>query len=174
MSDSTPESKEEILPRSVTAKVIHWGFIGVFIYAGAKQLDEVEQLEDFSLLQYEMVFASVFLMLLIARFVFMHSTRSSALPSDTPKRTKLLARFVHLGMYVVLALIAITGLWIGGLYWSGIKSGTAMDMALVVHEIAVNASYLLIICHVAGAIHHRRKGDGIWNAMVPFWKERNL
>ena len=166
------DSKEEVNPHSVTARVMHWGFIGVFAYALTKQLDEVEELEDFSLLQYEMVFAALFLVLLITRFVYMHSTRPSALPSNTPKLTKRLARSVHLAMYASLSLIPVTGLFIGGLYWSGIKSGGAIDVALVLHEVAVNTSYFLILLHVSAAIYHRRKGDGIWNAMVPVWKER--
>ena len=164
-------SAEKVTPHSLPAKVLHWGFIGVFIYALTKQLDEVEELEDFSLLQYEMAFASLFLLLLIARFVFMQSTRPTALPGDTPKSVRRLARAVHLAMYAGLSLVALTGLIIGGLYWSGVKSGMAMDAALLVHEIAVNTSYFLILGHIAAAIHHRRKSDGIWNAMVPVWKE---
>ena len=118
-----------------------------------------------------MVFAAAFLLLLFVRFVFMQAMRPSAMPSDTPKPTRLLARSAHLAMYLSLSLIPITGLYIGGMYWSGIKSGSAMDAALLLHEIAVNSSYFLILGHVAAAVYHRRKGDGIWNAMVPVWKE---
>lgn len=164
-------SIDKVNPHSATAKAIHWGFIGVFIYALSKQLDEVEELEDVTLLQHEMVFAAFFLVLLIARFIYMRSTRPSALPNDTPKHMKRFARAGHLAMYFGLSLIAVSGLWIGGLYWSGIKSGTAMDIALITHEIAVNSSYVLIAGHVAAAIYHRRKGDGVWEAMVPVWKK---
>jgi len=162
---------DSVRPHSLAAKVFHWGFIGVFVYALTKQLDEVEELEDFSLLQYEMAFAAVFLILLIARFLYMRSTRTTAMPADTPELVGLMARSCHLAMYVSLSLIPVSGLLIGGLYWSGIKSGSAMDAALLLHEIAVNTSYFLIVFHVAGAIYHRRRRDGIWNAMVPVWKE---
>ncbi len=162
---------EKVEPHSIAAKTAHWGFLLVYIYALTKQLDEVEELEDFSLLQQEMVFAVIFLVLLFARFVFMQTTRPTALPGDTPDQTRLLARIVHLAMYAGLALIAVSGLVIGGLYWSGIKSGGMMDAALLVHEIAVNTSYFLILGHVIAALFHRRKRDGIWNAMVPVWKE---
>ena len=74
-------------------------------------------------------------------------------------------------MYAGLFLVAATGLTIGGLYWAGIKSGSAMEAALLLHEIAINTSYFLILGHVVAAIFHRRKRDGIWNAMVPVWKE---
>ncbi len=82
-----------------------------------------------------------------------------------------LARTVHLAMYCSLSLIAVTGLVIGGLYWSGIKTGTVIEGVLILHEVAVNVSYVLIIGHIGAAFYHRRKRDGIWNTMVPFWKE---
>ena len=152
--------------------MVHWGFTGVLLYALTKQLDEVEELEDFSLLQNEMVFAVIFLVLLIARFVYMRATRPTALPSGAAGPMSTLARAVHLGMYAGLLLIALSGLCIGGLYWSGSKSGIAMEAALLVHEIAVNGSYSLILLHIAGALYHRRKGGGIWDAMVPLLPEK--
>lgn len=160
-----------VVPHSPMAKIMHWGFALFFVYALTKQLDAVEQLEDVALLRYEMVFAALLLALLLARFIFMRTTRPTALPQATPARTKRWANVVHLAMYASVALIALSGLGIGGLYWSGIKTGPAMHSALVVHEIAVHASYILIMGHVAAAAWHRRQGDGIWNAMVPLWKE---
>lgn len=167
---ATPGIAAKVAPHSRAAKAAHWGFLGLFLYALTKQLDEVEELEDLALLQAEMIFAGVFLVLLIARFAFMQSTRPSVLPS-TPRRERLLARAVHIAMYAGLALIAITGLGIGYLYESGTKSGSTMNALLLAHEIAVNASYTLIIGHVAAAIYHRRRSDGVWDAMVPVWRE---
>jgi len=165
-----PNSKTQLTPHSFAAKFSHWGFIAVYIYALTKQLDDVEELENSALLQAEMIFAGIFLVLLIARFIFMQSTRPSALP-QTPRRDRLLARIVHLAMYFGLAAIALTGLIIGGLYESGMKDGDAMEFVLLLHEIAVNASYFLIVGHVLAALYHRSKRDGIWDTMVPFWKE---
>ena len=170
----TKTVEQPITPHSRTAKILHWGFILVFAYGLAKQLDDVEELEDFGLLQNEMIFASVFLIVLLARFAYMRATRLTALPSSTDKsaqRTKHWARAVHLAMYASMALIAASGLCIGGLYWTGTKTGLAMDIALTVHEIAVYGSYLLIAGHVSAALWHRNQRDGIWNAMVPIWQE---
>lgn len=172
-SGSTHSNRAEpaVAPHSRTAKILHWGFILVFAYGLAKQLDEVEELEDFALLQNEMLFASVFLIVLLARFAYMRATRPTALPNSTDQRTKRWAGAVHLAMYASLALIALSGLCIGGLYWTGTKSGLAMDIALIVHEIAVHGSYLLIAGHISAALWHRIRRDGIWNAMVPIWQE---
>jgi cytochrome b561 len=78
-----------------------------------------------------------FLTLLVARFLFMRATRPTALLSDTPKNMKLLTGAGHLGTYVSLSLIAISGLAIGGLYWSGVKSGGAMASSQV-RTISIN------------------------------------
>ena len=164
-------NERRIESHSKTARWLHWGFIGVFIFALTKQLDEVEELEDMALLQYEMAFAAAFLTLLLVRFFYMRRTRPTVLPSATPKHIRLLARAVHVAMYVCLAMIAVTGLTIGGLYWAGIKSGDLMEVVLIAHEFFVNTTYFLILGHVAAAIFHRRRNDGIWSSMVPVWKE---
>ena len=94
----TKTVEQPITPHSRTAKILRWGFILVFAYGLAKQLDDVEELEDFGLLQNEMIFASVFLIVLLARFAYMRATRPTALPSSTDKsaqRTKRWARAVH-------------------------------------------------------------------------------
>ncbi len=46
-----------------------------------------------------------------------------------------------------------------------------MEVALIAHEIFVNTTYFLILGHVAAAIFHRRRSDGIWSSMVQVWKE---
>lgn len=175
--NAQPKAPDESQGNSIAkhgrvAKVLHWGFTVLFIYALTKQLDEVDELEDVALLFNEMVFATIFLAVLFVRLIYMRFTRPTALPLNTPRRTLLMAKSVHLGMYVSLSMIAVTGLVIGGLYSSGIKEGSQMNIALVAHEVFIQLSYLLILLHVGAAIYHRRKGDGIWSAMVPFfWKE---
>lgn len=166
------ESPDTVRPHDLLAKVFHWGFIVVFVYALTKQLDEVEELEDAALLEFEMFFASFFLALVIVRYLYMRLTRPTALPAATPRRERLLARAVHVAMYVGLGTIAATGLVIGGLYGADVKSGVAMEAVLLLHEIAVNSTYFLIALHVAAAVQHRLKGDGIWTTMVPLWKEQ--
>ena len=163
---------EKANSHSLTAKFFHWGFIGIFLYALTKQLDEVQELEDPHLLQAEMVFASIFLLVLIVRFIYMQKTQPTVMPTSIDKRTRRAARFVHLGMYISLSAIAITGLAIGGLYAYDIKQGIIMNVMLVLHELSAQLTILLIVGHVGASIYHRRKSDGIWEAMVPFWKER--
>ena len=114
---------------------MHWAFIGVFAYAVINQVDEVEELENSTRLMKEVLFAITFLSLLLFRFIYMHSARAAMPQLDMPKSLILLARVVHLGMYASLALIAITGLIIGGLYNFGVKDGLVLETILLSLEI---------------------------------------
>jgi len=154
------------------AKFWHWGFVLLFIYGVAKQVDEIEQLEDKIFFQFEIFFALLFLFLLVIRFVYMNKTQETSLPEDTPKIQKLAARFVHLGMYALLAGTAITGLLIGLFFWLGFKEGMFIEFLTVIHSFIVNALYWLIGIHIVAAVYHRLKKDGVWSSMVPFLKEK--
>ena len=156
---------------SLLAKCMHWAFIGVFAYAVINQVDEVEELENSTRLMKEVLFAIIFLSLLLFRFIYMRSARAAMPQLDMPKSLILLARVVHLGMYASLALIAITGLIIGGLYYIGVKDGLVLEAILLSHEIFFWTSVNLMGLHIAGAIYHRVQGDGVWSAMVPMLKE---
>ena len=158
---------------SLLAKCMHWAFIGVFAYAVINQVDEVEELENSTRLMKEVLFAILFLSLLLFRFIYMRSARAAMPQLDMPKSLILLARVVHLGMYVSLALIAITGLIIGGLYYFGVKDGLVLEAILLSHEIFFWTSVNLMGLHMAGAIYHRLQGDGVWSAMVPVLKEES-
>ena len=158
---------------SSTAKLMHWGFVLLFIYALLKQIDELNQLEDVALLRFEVIFAGVFVLLLLIRFVYMKTTQKSSLPDSTPKSQVLAAKFVHSGMYICLALIPLTGLLIGLLFWLGLKDGFLIDIAIGFHELVVSVIYWFIGIHILAAVYHRLKRDGVWSSMVPLLKEVN-
>ena len=157
---------------SLFAKFWHWGFVLLFIYGVAKQVDEIQQLEDLFFFQFEIVFALLFLFLLAIRFVYMSKTQETSLPDDTSKIQKMAARTIHLGMYTTLAGTAITGLLIGLFYWLGFRQGFFIDFLTSIHSFVVNTVYWLVGIHIVAAIYHRFKKDGVWNSMVPFFKEK--
>ena len=154
------------------AKLMHWGFVLLFVYGLLKQIDSLNQLEDSSLLKFEVVFASVFLFLLFIRFIYMKTTQQSSLPESTPKPQIMAAKAVHTGMYMCLALIPLTGLLIGLLFWLGLKEGLLINIVVGAHELSVSIIYWLIGIHIVAATYHRLKNDGVWSSMVPFWKEK--
>ena len=154
------------------AKLMHWGFVLLFVYGLLKQIDSLNQLEDSSLLKFEVIFASVFLFLLLIRFIYMKTTQQSSLPESTPKPQIMAAKAVHTGMYMCLALIPLTGLLIGLLFWLGLKEGLLINIVVGAHELSVSIIYWLIGLHILAAVYHRLKNDGVWSSMVPFWKEK--
>ena len=158
---------------SSIAKFMHWGFVLLFIYGVLKQIEELNQLEDKALLQFEVIFATVFVLLLLIRFIYMKTTQKSSLPDSTPKSQLLAARVVHYGMYACLALIPLTGLLIGLLFWLGFEDGFLINTVVEVHEFSVSVIYWLIGLHILAAIFHRLKNDGVWSSMVPFLKEKS-
>ena len=158
---------------SLLAKIFHWGTVALLAYGILTQVDgDVLHLENKSLLYSEILFASVFLTLLICRFIYMNKTQDKALPQEASQFQRRVARIVHLAIYASLASIAITGLAIGALFYAGSKGGLFITIAIELHEVAVSASYWLIAIHVIAALYHRLLNDGVWTAMTPFWKER--
>jgi len=170
MNNTNLDSKSNF---SSMAKFMHWGFVLLFIYGLLKQIDELNQLEDKVLLQFEVIFATVFVLLLLIRFIYMKTTQKSSLPDSTPKSQLLAARVVHYGMYACLALIPLTGLLIGLLFWLGFEDGFLINTVVEVHEFSVSVIYWLIGLHILAAIFHRLKNDGVWSSMVPFLKEKS-
>jgi cytochrome b561 len=170
MNNTNLDSKSNF---SSIAKFMHWGFVLLFIYGLLKQIDELNQLEDKALLQFEVIFATVFVLLLLIRFIYMKTTQKTSLPDSTPKSQLLAARVVHYGMYACLALIPLTGLLIGLLFWLGFEDGFLINTVVEVHEFSVSVIYWLIGLHILAAIFHRLKNDGVWSSMVPFLKEKS-
>ena len=157
--------------QSLLAKIFHWGFVVLFLYGVLKQVDDISQLADVTLLKFELLFAIALVLLLAVRFIYMTKTQTSSLPKETSALQKLLAKLVHLGMYLALSSIALSGILIGVLYWIGIKNDLFIELVISVHEVSVTACYWLIGLHVTAALFHRLKNDGVWSSMVPFWKE---
>ena len=169
----TTDENRRVAPHSSAARAFHWGFVFVFAYGLIKQVDEVEELEDQTFLIEEVVFATIFLVILLVRFVYMRTTRPTALPPDADKAVSRLAQFVHMSMYLSLAMLAVSGLAIGGMFALGTRDGSVFASVLWAHEALYWVSVNLIIVHVLGALYHRRLGDGVWSAMVPSFREKD-
>ena len=154
------------------AKLFHWGFVAIFIYGIAKQVEDLNQLEDISFLRFEMIFGFIFLILVLIRFVYMKKTQKSSLPEATPKFQKKIAKLVHNGMYFLLAMTALSGLLIGILYWFAMNNGFLINILISIHELVINLLYWFIGVHIVAATYHRLRRDGVWSSMVPFFKEK--
>ena len=154
------------------AKVIHWTFILLYVYGIFKQVNDISQLEDNRLLIFEVIFASVFLLIVIFRYFYMRNivTMHASTVAVHPVH-KFIAKSVHTSMYAILVLLPLSGLMIAFLFNQGISDGPLQSVALGAHEFAATASYVLIALHVSAAIYSRIKGEGVWSSMVPILKE---
>ena len=45
---------------SKIAKFFHWGFVLLFVYGVAKQVDDINQIEDQAFFRFEIIFAVIF------------------------------------------------------------------------------------------------------------------
>ncbi len=153
-------------------KVFHWSFVLLYAYGIFKQIDDLSELEDAALLTFEVVFATVFLLLVVVRYGYMRrfeTFQGSVVPVH--RYHKRFARVMHVAMYVCLVLLPLTGLAIAALFSRGIESGVAMDVAIGLHGLSADLSYALIAIHIVAAIYSRLKGEGVWTSMVPVFTE---
>ncbi|MBT7460119.1 MAG: cytochrome b/b6 domain-containing protein [Euryarchaeota archaeon] len=165
---------------TTTAKFIHWLFIVLYVYGIFKQVNQLEDLEDNQLLLLEIIFASIFLIIVILRYSYMRRFKTF-LGAREPVHIVhyYFARSVHKAMYACFILLPLTGLIIAGLYSQGYTENatpdeeqTVMDLVLDIHGAVADLSYMLILLHIAAAIYSRLKGEGVWSSMVPILKEK--
>ena len=161
-------------PHTRLAKIIHWSFVGLYLYGIVKQVDDLSSLEDSKLLWFEVGFATLFLVIVLARYFYMRrfeTLQGATVPVHVVH--KRFARAVHISMYLCLIMLPLTGLMIAGLYTQGYRDATpdetqtVMDIVLDLHGAAADLSYLLIILHISAAFYSRIKGEGVWSSMVP-------
>ena len=151
------------------AKFIHWTFIPLYAYGIFKQVDDLNQLKDTSLLNFEILFAIVFLIIVLLRYFYMKNTPTLLGANDElPKGHLFIAKTVHRLVYFSLIMLPTTGLLIAGLIY--LETG-GIEIAITLHEFSAFLSYLVIALHVGASLYSRFKGEGMWNAMVPVWKE---
>jgi cytochrome b561 len=150
------------------------------VYGIFKQVNQLEDLEDNQLLLFEIIFASIFLIIVILRYSYMRRFKTF-LGAREPVHIVhyYFARSVHKAMYACFILLPLTGLIIAGLYSQGYTENatpdeeqTVMDLVLDIHGAVADLSYMLILLHIAAAIYSRLKGEGVWSSMVPILKEK--
>ena len=157
---------------TLLGKAFHWAFVLLYAYGIVKQIDDLEQLEDAALLWFEIVFASVFLLLVVIRYGYMRRFETfQGATVHVHRYHKRFARLMHVAMYLCLILLPLTGLAIAALFSRGMESGLAMEAAIGLHGFSADLSYALIAVHVVAALYSRLKGEGVWTSMVPVFTE---
>ena len=151
------------------AKFIHWTFTILYAYGIFKQVDNLDELEDPSLLNLEIIFAIIFLVIVLFRYFYMKDAKTLLGAHDEISKGHLfIAKTIHRLVYLSLIMLPVTGLLIAGLFNLGVGG---IQLAVALHEFSAFLSYILIGIHVVASLYSRFKGEGVWNAMVPFWEE---
>ncbi len=151
------------------AKTIHWTFSILYAYGIFKQVEDLEELEDASLLNFEIFFAIVFLVIVMLRFFYMKDAKTLlGAHEEMHKGHLFIAKATHRLVYFSLIMLPTTGLLIAGILHAGLPG---MVVAIALHELSAFLSYITIGIHVAASLYSRYKGEGVWNAMVPLWQE---
>ena len=165
--------KQERVEHSFTVKSLHWVSVVIFGYGVFKQISSKEELNDIMLLRSEMLFATIFFAFIIFRFFYMKRSYKTSLPSETPQLHRMVAKFIHISMYVTLSGIALSGLGIGFIFWLGYINSHLIEVAIWFHELFFLTIVWLISVHVSAAVYHRIRHDFVWSSMVPFLKEKS-
>tara|TARA_Y100000996_G_scaffold343378_1_gene280984 strand:+ start:193 stop:753 length:561 start_codon:yes stop_codon:yes gene_type:complete len=151
------------------AKFIHWTFTLLYAYGIFKQVDDLTELQNPSLLNFEILFATIFLILVLVRYFYMKDAPTLLGAHEDVSRGHLfIAKTVHRLVYFSLIMLPTTGLLIAGLFNLGMGG---IEVAIALHEFSAFLSYVVIAIHVSASLYSRYKGEGLWNAMVPVLKE---
>ena len=151
------------------AKTIHWTFSILYAYGIFKQVEDLEELEDASLLNFEIFFAIVFLVIVMLRFFYMKDAKTLlGAHEEMHKGHLFIAKATHRLVYFSLIMLPTTGLLIAGIMHAGLPG---MAVAIGLHELSAFLSYITIGVHIVASLYSRYKGEGVWNAMVPLWQE---
>ena len=152
------------------AKFIHWSFSILYAYGIFKQVGDLSELEDPALLNFEILFAVALLVIVFIRYFYMKDTETLLGANIEIRKGHLfIAKSVHTLVYFTLVMLPLTGLLIAGLFSIG---AGGIELAIGLHEFSAFLSYVLIAVHVGASFYSKLKGEGIWNAMTPFWKEK--
>ena len=151
------------------AKFIHWIYTVLYAYGIFKQVEDLEDLEDASLLNFEIFFAIVFLVIVLLRFFYMRDAKTLLGAHEKMHKGHLfIAKATHRLVYISLIMLPTTGLLIAGMLVVDIPG---MQIAIGLHEFSAFLSYVTIAVHVGASLYSRLKGEGVWNGMVPVWQE---
>ena len=151
------------------AKLIHWTFTVLYVYGIFKQVENLEELENVALLNFEIFFAIVFLIIVLLRYFYMKDVKTLLGAHDEMHKGQLfIAKVTHRLVYFSLIMLPTTGLLIAGILALDMPG---MEIAIGLHEFSAFLSYVTIALHVGASLYSRYKGEGVWNAMVPVWKE---
>ena len=146
------------------ARFIHWSFSILYAYGIFKQVGDLSELENPTLLNFEIIFAVAFLAIVFIRYFYMKDTDTLLGANVEIRKGHLfIAKSVHRLVYFTLVMLPLTGLLIAGLFSIG---AGGIELAIGLHEFSAFLSYALIAVHVGASFYSKLKGEGIWLSLI--------
>ena len=117
---------------TLLAKTIHWTFSILYAYGIFKQVEDLDELEDATLLNFEIIFAVIFLVIVMLRFFYMKDAKTLlGAHEEMHKGHLFIAKVTHRLVYFSLIMLPTTGLLIAGIFNLDIPG---MGIAIALHE----------------------------------------
>ncbi len=155
-------------PHGFVTRGIHWVSAALIGFGYLKGLDSVSQLADPAVLRFEVLYALGIGALFAVRFAWTkYVAGPTRLPSDAPGWERQASRAVHIGLYVSVFGIVLSGLGIALAYSVPAMGGLMMGAMVGLHEVFLTLMPILLAAHVAGALWHRAvRNDGVLESMT--------
>ncbi len=178
--------RPERVDYSIAQKALHW-VIAILIIADLIFAQEFSTImadaDRFELRNNHATVGIIIAVLVAVRLYLRLRNGAPALPVDMPGWQKSLSRFVHWAFYVLIGILALTG--ISSTFFAdsvvmpfglislgdGVGSGLPFYPIRGFHEAMTMVLKILIFLHVLAALYHlviRR--DGVAGRMLKFWK----
>ena len=170
---------------STVAVILHWG-IALAILAQVLLITAHEATEGPLSREFVEVHKALGITILLAtlfRIIWRLMNPAPPLPADMKPWEKVAARVTHVGFYVLLIFMPLSG-WAAmsargrdisfwGLFnWPLLPIGGGREMARTIlerHEMGMKVIYVLVALHVLAALkHHFVDRDGVLRSMLPF------
>ncbi len=143
-------------PHGFVTRGIHWLSAGLLGYGYLKGLENVNQLADPALLQFEVMFALALGALFVVRLIWTKGVAGATrLPAEAPRWEHVASRAVHWGLYAGVFGIVLSGLGIALGYSVPFLSGLFLSAMIGLHEFALAALPVMLLAHIAGALWHK-------------------
>lgn len=160
--------KTNVKPHGFVTKSFHWLTAGLLAYGYATGLEDVSELADPAMFQFEITFALILGAAFLARLAWTKGIAGSTrLPQSAPGWEHWASRSVHLGLYSCVFAIVLSGLAIALGYAVPILSGLFLTAMIGLHEVVLSLTLILFAAHIGGALWHKFiRRDGVLESMT--------
>ncbi len=172
---------------TAVAQSFHWIIAALIVtqFTLAWMADDLPLgMHKLALLARHKSFGMTVLMLAILRLLWRLKNPPPALPADMKPIERWLAKATHIGFYVLLFAMPLTGWmmssaknysvsWFGLFTWPNLigQNDTAFEFLKSTHEILSDALFALAALHILAALkHHFWNKDDVFTRMLPFAK----